>query len=896
VRLLWHTFFMSTEIATEPREIHRLDYRPPAFWIDTVELEFDLGEDGTMVTARMALRRNEGAAAEASLELDGEELETLSVAVDGRVLGDDEYEVGDEVLTIPGLPDACTLETRVRIHPEANTQLSGLYLSSGNFCTQCEAEGFRRITWFLDRPDVMSTYRVTVRADKESYPILLSNGNRIGEADLEDGRHEVRWEDPHRKPSYLFALVAGDLASHAGDFVTASGRDVRCEIWVEPHNIDKCEHALASLIESMRWDEQEFGREYDLDLYMIVAVDDFNMGAMENKGLNIFNSKFVLARPDTATDADYENVEAVIAHEYFHNWTGNRVTCRDWFQLTLKEGLTVFRDQRFSADMGSDPVKRIEDVAMLRMRQFPEDAGPMSHPIRPESYISMDNFYTATVYEKGAEVIRMYDTLLGRDGFRQGMDLYFERHDGEAVTCDDFRSAMADANGRDLEQFERWYMQAGTPRLVATTAWDADAGTFAVTLRQEVPAGQDADSFVAMHIPVRMGLIGADGADLPLVLDGEDADGAPTERVLELAEREQTFTFTGLAGLDATPVPSLLRAFSAPVTLELEEDDARLAFRLAHDADSFNRWDAGQRLYGGAILGGAAAIAAGGEAEVSATLVDAFRAVVTDERLDGSMRALAMSLPSELELAQRMDPVDPDALQQARKTVRRGLTEGCRAELAALWTQSKPEGAYEADRASIDRRREANAALAFLASLEDDEWTATAAAHFDGADNMTDSQSALMVLSQLDGPARESALSSFYERWKGEPLVLDKWFSIQALSGEPGAPERVADLLGHDDFNWRNPNRVRSVLGAFAMSNHAGFHAADGSGYRVVADAVIELQDANPQIASRLAGAFNQWKRYDADRQALMRAELERIAAVDGLSKDVFEIVHRALA
>ncbi len=887
---------MSLETATEPREIHRLDYCAPAFWIDTVELEFDLGEDGTTVTARLALRRNDDAAADAPLELDGEELETLSVAVDGRELADAEYAIGDEILTIPGLPDACVLETQVRIHPETNTQLSGLYLSSGNFCTQCEAEGFRRITWFLDRPDVMSTYQVTVRADKASYPILLSNGNRIGQADLEDGRHEVRWEDPHRKPSYLFALVAGNLASHAGDFVTASGRDVRCEIWVEPHNIDKCEHALASLIESMRWDEQEFGREYDLDLYMIVAVDDFNMGAMENKGLNIFNSKFVLARPDTATDTDYENVEAVIAHEYFHNWTGNRVTCRDWFQLTLKEGLTVFRDQRFSADMGSDPVKRIEDVAMLRMRQFPEDAGPMSHPIRPESYISMDNFYTATVYEKGAEVIRMYDTLLGRDGFRRGMDLYFERHDGEAVTCDDFRSAMADANGRDLDQFERWYMQAGTPRLVATTAWDADGGTFALTLRQEAPAGQDADEFVAMHIPVRMGLIGADGADLPLVLEGEAADGAPIERVLELDQHEQTFTFTGLAGLEAEPAPSLLRAFSAPVTVELEEDDARLAFRLAHDTDSFNRWDAGQRLYGGAILDGAAAIAAGGDAEVSPTLVEAFRAVVTDERLDGSMRALAMSLPSELELAQKMEPVDPDALYQARKTVRRVLTEGCRDELAAIWAQSKPEGAYEADRASINRRREANAALAYLASLEDDEWTAAAAAHFDAADNMTDSQAALMVLSQLDGPARTSALASFYERWNGEPLVLDKWFSIQALSGEPGAPARVAELLGHDDFNWRNPNRVRSVLGAFAMSNHAGFHEADGSGYRVVADAVIELQDANPQIASRLAGAFNQWKRYDADRQTLMRAELERIAAVDGLSKDVFEIVHRALA
>ncbi|QDU68584.1 aminopeptidase N [Engelhardtia mirabilis] len=880
------------ETAAEPREIHRLDYRPPTFWVDSVALEFDLGEEGTVVTARLSLRRNDEVA-EGPLELDGEELETLSVAVDGRVLGQGEYTIEGERLTIPDLPARCELETKVRIHPESNTQLSGLYLSSGNFCTQCEAEGFRRITWFLDRPDVMATYTVAIRADKQRYPVLLSNGNRVGERDLGDGRHEVRWEDPFVKPSYLFALVAGQLASHAGDFTTVSGRTVRCEIWVEAHNLDKCDHALRSLQAAMRWDEEQFGREYDLDLYMIVAVDDFNMGAMENKGLNIFNSKFVLARPDTATDDDYEGVEGVVAHEYFHNWTGNRVTCRDWFQLTLKEGLTVFRDQRFSADMGSEPVKRIEDVAMLRLRQYAEDAGPMAHPIRPESYISMDNFYTATVYEKGSEVIRMVDTLLGRDGFRRGMDLYFERHDGQAVTCDDFRAAMADANGRDLAQFERWYTQAGTPRLVATGRFDAAAGTYSLTLRQECPTGQREEDFRALHMPIRMGLIGPDGADQPLGFEGEAAAGAPTERVLELTEREQTFVF---AGLTAEPVPSLARGLSAPVLLELEEDEQRLAFRLAHDSDAFNRWDAGQRLFGAAILAGAAALARGDEFQVSKGLVEAFRAVVTDPSLDGSMRSLAMALPSELELAQRMEIVDPDALHRARRAVRRALAEGTRTELAALWERAKPSGAYSNDRASIDRRREANVALAYLSCLESPEWTAAVAAHFDGADNMTDSQAALATLCQLDVPDRQRALEAFYAKWKGDPLVLDKWFTLQATSVLPGAPTRVAALAHHPDFTWRNPNRVRSVVGAFAMANHSGFHSADGSGYTLVADAVIELQGANPQLASRLAGSFNHYKRYDQHRQQAMRGALERIAAVDGLSKDVYEIVHRALA
>ncbi|MEO0649183.1 MAG: aminopeptidase N [Planctomycetota bacterium] len=884
---------MTTEAPVQPQAVHRLDYRPPAFWIDSVRLEFDLGEDGTEVRATLVVRRNpEHPEAGAALELIGEDLETLGVTVDGKALEAGDYTVAAEQLSIPGLPDTATIETRVRIHPETNTQLSGLYKSSGNFCTQCEAEGFRRITWFLDRPDVMATYTVVVRADKAKYPVLLSNGNRMAERDLGDGRHEAEWEDPFKKPSYLFALVAGDLACKAGTFTTMTGREVQLEIWVEPHQIDKCEHALESLAESMRWDEQQFAREYDLDLYMIVAVDDFNMGAMENKGLNIFNSALVLASPQTATDDDYERIAGVVAHEYFHNWTGNRVTCRDWFQLTLKEGLTVFRDQRFTAEHTSEPVKRIEDVGLLRARQFPEDAGPMSHPIRPESYISMDNFYTATVYEKGAEVIRMYDTLLGRDGFRKGMDLYFERHDGAAVTCDDFRAAMADANGRDLTQFERWYSQAGTPRLVVNGEHDAARARFTLRIRQQVPEGQPEGDFLPLHVPLRLGLLGPDGTDLPLAFEGEDPTSAPRERLIELTDAETTLTFVGLA---AAPVASLNRGFAAPVIVEYERRPENLAFQFANDSDAFNRWDAGQRLFGDWVLGAAEAIEGGAEPAVPAPIVEAFRAVVSDPGLDGSMRSLAMMVPSEGELAQRQEVIRPDSLRAARQLLRRTLARECRAELGRLWEANRPDGPYRATQEAIARRRAANAALGCAAFDGDERWLGIAAEHYRAADNMTDAQTALAILCQHDVPARTQALDDFYAKWKGEPNVLNKWFSLQSTSTLPGAAERVAALLEHPDFAWTNPNRVRSVVAAFAVTNLAGFHAANGSGYRLLSDAVLRLQDANPQIASRLVSSFNQWRRFDDARQAAMQAELERIAGVDGLSKDVFEIVQRAL-
>ena len=885
--------FLSNDAAPAPQPKFRKDYAAPAYWIDRVDLEFDLAPKGTRVLAKLAFRRNAGADVSAPLELMGEDLRTLEVRLDGRTLGEGEYQVEAETLTIPGVPAEGVLETVVEIDPVENLQLSGLYQSSGNFCTQCEAEGFRRITWFLDRPDVMARYTTAVRADKAQYPVLLSNGNRIAERDLDDGRHEVVWEDPFPKPSYLFALVGGNLEAHRGSFTTQSGREVALEIWVEPQNIDLCEHALVSLQKSMAWDEQEYGLEYDLDIYMIVAVGDFNMGAMENKGLNVFNSKFVLASPETATDFDFDGVEGVIAHEYFHNWTGNRVTCRDWFQLTLKEGLTVYRDQRFSSDMGSEAVKLVEEVQSLRARQFPEDAGPMSHPIRPESYIAMDNFYTATVYEKGAQVIRMYETLLGRDGFRKGMDLYFERHDGEAVTCDDFRSAMADANGRDLAQFERWYIQNGTPQVRATCNYDREANRYTVMLEQQAPK-QHEGSFVPMHIPVRFGLLGHDGKDLEL----RNSEGvSANEHVLELTEHEQTFVFEGLKGQPAgfEPVPSLLRRFSAPVILEHEASEADLAFRMAHDSDAFNRWEAGQELFTQEILRLTAAIRAGENVAVASHLLEPFRRTVTDSSLDGSSRALLMGLPSELVLAQRLDVVDPDALHRARRAVREALALGAQAELKALYAGNAPEGAYDLERTSVARRAARNAALGYLCALEDDAASDRAQSQFASADNMTESAAALACLIDLQGAEAEAALGTFYDRWKDQPLVLDKWFTMQSVSPRPGAPARVAKLMQHADFTFANPNRLRSVVGAFAMANPVGFHDDSGDGYRLVADTVLELNKLNPQIAARIVSSFNNWKRYDDGRQALQRQQLERIRNSEGLTKDVFEIVSRAL-
>ncbi len=887
----------------KPKTILRSQYRVPDYLIDEVELAFELGETETIVEARLQVRRRADRSGDDGqgvppLVLDGQGLETRLVEIDGRTLAASEYRESEGELAIDGPPARFELRTIVAIHPETNTALSGLYKSSGNFCTQCEAMGFRRITWFLDRPDVMARYRVSIVADPARYPVLLSNGNRIEEVALSDGRHRVSWEDPFPKPSYLFALVAGDLRCHEGLFTTASGREVRLEIWVEPRNVDKCDHALRSLQRAMRWDEEVFGLEYDLDIYMIVAVGDFNMGAMENKGLNVFNSKYVLALPETATDDDYEAIESVIAHEYFHNWTGNRVTCRDWFQLTLKEGLTVYRDQRFSEDMTSEALVRIANVRQLRARQFPEDEGPMAHPIRPESYISMDNFYTATVYEKGSEVIRMYEALLGREGFRRGMDLYFDRHDGQAVTCDDFRSAMADANGRDLDQFERWYLQAGTPRVRARGEYEPAGRRYRLTLSQDYPdtafeiAG--AAERMPLHVPVRVGFLGRDGRSLPVRLEGEPDGAVATDRLIELREAEQQFVFQDL---EEEPVPSLFRGFSAPIRLEMQRSSADYALLMAHDDDAFNRWDAGQQLALSLLVKSAESVhASGAPIALDEGFAEAWGRVLEDGNLPASLCAQALSMPAERVIAQEMNVIRPEAIHEARQAMMRGLVD---VHGEALWRRFEalaPTQTYALEQSEIDRRRLRNTLLGLLAAAGDERGAEAAWAQYAAADNMTDAQAAFVALADRIHPRRDQLVADFYERWKDEPLVLDKWFTLQATSSRMDTLDRVRELARHPDFNPRNPNRVRALVGAFCSGNQVRFHGSDGAGYVFLTDHVIDLDASNPQLASRMASIFNDWRRYDEDRQAAIQAQLERIAGRESLSNDVYEIVHRALS
>lgn len=881
-----------SESSSSAKTVYRKNYTAPTFWVDQVELQFDLNPSATVVSAKLFVRRNEDQP-DKRLVFDGEGLSLQSLRVDGVPLASDQYELTRETLMIHALPDECIIETRVTINPIANKALSGLYSTSGNFCTQCEAQGFRRITYFPDRPDVMSKYRVTVRGDRSTCPIMLSNGNRISQSDLDGGRHEVVWEDPHPKPSYLFALVAGDLKCHGGTFTTTSGRDVALEIWVEERNLGQCEHALASLQKSMRWDEEVFGLEYDLDIYMIVAVDDFNMGAMENKGLNVFNSQYVLAAPDTATDDDFLRVEAVIAHEYFHNWTGNRVTCRDWFQLTLKEGLTVFRDQQFTTDQTSAAVKRIDDVVSLRGRQFAEDRGPMAHPIRPESYIAMDNFYTATVYNKGAEIIRMYHSRLGADGFRRGMDLYFQRHDNSAVTCDDFRAAMADANDADLSLMDRWYSQPGTPEVVATEAWDQDSGRYTLTLAQSYPPLPESIPGAAgrkpVPIPVRTALLDAGGKELPLQLDSEPSSDS-TERLLMLENEQQSWAFIGLA---ERPVASILRGFSAPVQLKMERADEQLAFLMAHDADSFNRWDAGQML----ALRLLVAHASGddiAEGDSLALYLEAIGQQMQDETLDGSYLSLLLTLPSDVAIGQAMPTVYPEAIHTARKFVQQQIATVHAEWLHSTYTSLAESGSDKNDQRSIDGRRLKNTALAYLATEGSVRSLERATRQFESSDNMTDRIAALDILAGHLGPACESALQSFYDKYRRLPLVIDKWFAVQAASDDENTLERVIGLTQHADFNVTTPNRVRALIQTFAM-NQARFHRSDGAGHELLADFVLKIDPDNPQLASRLVSRLNDYRRFETKCQASMRSQLERIAATTSLSKDVREIIERAL-
>ncbi|MEG6510068.1 aminopeptidase N [Methyloligella sp. 2.7D] len=870
------------------------DYKEPDYRIDEVFLDFNLEPERTTVRSKLRLRPNPDATAKgAPLVLDGESIELQSVSLDGKTLEPGDYSLTEKSLTIDKVPDApFELQIETLCNPEANTALLGLYRSSGNFCTQCEPEGFRRITYFLDRPDVLAVYTVRLEADKAAYPVLLANGNPIEQGENEvTGRHYAVWHDPHPKPSYLFASVAGDLACLSDEFVTKSGRKVALNIYVEHGKEDRCDWAMESLKQSMRWDEQRFGREYDLDIFNIVAVSDFNMGAMENKGLNIFNDKLVLARPDTASDADYAAIEGVIAHEYFHNWSGNRITCRDWFQLCLKEGLTVFRDQEFSADLRSGPVKRIVDVRVLKSHQFPEDSGPLAHPVRPGSYIEINNFYTATVYEKGAEICRMLQTYLGRDTFRKGLDLYFDRFDGQAVTVEDFIGALSDASGKDLTKFMRWYNQAGTPELACSLDYDAGAKTATLSVNQVLPATPGQPCKEPVPIPLRLGLLGPNGDDLPLILE----DGTELkDGLLEVDAREQRFTFRDIP---APPVPSLLREFSAPVRLTLSLDLPQIEFLMMHDSDPFNRWQAAQS-YAVTLLTAASengfnpGPVTGKEAK---RLAQALSLTMAEEELAVAYRAEMLKLPSESDIAREIARnIDTDAIRQARETLIRTIGTEIRGNLAEMYEEIYPGSTYSPDAESAGKRSLRIAALDLLVGTGEEEEIHRAAKHYRDAGNMTDAIYALLVLSRLDNPAREAALADFYEKWQDDALVLDKWFAVQARAPRPDTVEAVKALLDHPKFSLKNPNRVRALIGSFANGNPSAFNRKDGAGYDFLADCALKIDAFNPHMAARLLGAFESWRMLEPGRQALAKAALKRLKDSD-LSTDSYEIVSKTL-
>jgi len=874
--------------------IYLKDYTPYPFTVATIQLRVELDPQQTRVTSRLAMRRNPLADdRQAPLQLNGEHLELAAVSLDGRQLHDGDYSYDGRILLIEKVPEKFELEVETVIVPEGNTALEGLYRSSGNYCTQCEAEGFRRITCYPDRPDVMAVFTATVVGDPAACPVMLANGNLVEEGDLDDGRHFVTWHDAFPKPSYLFALVAGDLVRIEDSFRTMSGREIGLHIFVEERNREKCAHAMASLKKAMRWEEQVFGREYDLDTYMIVAVDDFNMGAMENKGLNVFNSKYVLARPETATDSDYEGIEGVIAHEYFHNWTGNRITCRDWFQLSLKEGLTVFRDQEFSADMGSRAVKRIHDVNVMRSFQFREDSGPMAHPVRPESFVEINNFYTLTVYNKGAEVIRMIHTLLGAEGFRRGMDLYFARYDGQAVTCDDFVRAMEDGSGVDLSRFRRWYSQAGTPTLTVSQAYDEETREFSLIISQSCPPTPGQPKKKPLYLPVALGLLDKQGRDMELQLK---SGGRLTDSVLILEQEQQEFCFSGVA---EKPVVSLLRNFSAPVKVQSDLTEEELAFLMAHDSDPFNRWDAGQQLGLQYLLDRITRLQRGEPVEVPALFHRSFARILSDTQTDPAFQASALVLPAETWIGQQLAVIDPDAVFLVRQLFRYQLSIRHRDVFYENYQRLASGQPYQYTAEEAGRRALRNCCLAYLLTAEpgeriDREMLTLGLEQYWQADNMTDVSAALTGVVNADRAAGDELLADFYKKWQDDPLVVDKWLILQATCLLPGTLDRVKELMLHPAFSIKNPNKVRSLIGAFC-SNQQQFHAGDGSGYTFLADRIMELDPMNPQIASRMLTPLTMWKRYDKNRQKLMKTELERIAALPGLSRDVGEIVEKSL-
>jgi aminopeptidase N len=862
------------------------EYRPPAFLVSSVDLAFELDPLATKVLSRLALHRNHKAGADEPLRLNGEALTLVRISLDGVPLAPDAWQIDGGMLTIPTMPDECMLEIETKIAPKLNTELSGLYQSGGGYFTQCEAEGFRRITYFPDRPDVMARYTVTITADKALVPVMLSNGNPGPVTDLGDGRHKVTWTDPHPKPCYLFALVAGDLVSVKDEFTTQSGRHVDLGIYVRRGDEDKCAHAMRSLKSSMRWDEEVFGREYDLDVFNIAAVSDFNMGAMENKGLNVFNTKYVLAKPETATDGDYQGIEGVIAHEYFHNWTGDRVTCRDWFQLSLKEGLTVYRDQEFSADQGSRTVKRIGDVRGLRAAQFREDGGPLAHPVQPKSYLAIDNFYTATVYNKGAEVIRMMATIIGREAFRKGMDLYFQRHDNNAVTIEDFVAAMADASGINLDRFRIWYDQAGTPEVSVDDAYDPNSKQYRLTIRQTTKPTPGQPDKQPLVIPVAMGLLDGNGQELETKLVGETAPKCGT-RVLLADDAENVFIFEDVA---SPPIPSLFRGFSAPIKLSgISPERAR--FLAAHDTDPFVRWESGQQYATGVLLDLIPAWNRGEALVIDAGLIEALAETLAQADKDPAFAAEALYLPGEAFLADQMTIADVDAIHAVREAARAAVGDALRTQLRATYDRYTDSGPYSVDGAAIGRRSLRNACLGYLSAGGD---PSLAKHQFDTCGNMTDSLVALAVLAGIDCPERTAALAAFHARWREDPLVLDKWFSIQATSQLPDTVDHVRALSTHPDFDLRNPNRIRALVGAFA-ANQVRFHDPIGRGYRFLADIVIQLDPSNPQVAARMVGSLGQWRRMDASRQTMMQAELHRILARSGLSTNTYEMVSKSL-
>ncbi|MCF9123896.1 aminopeptidase N [Vibrio parahaemolyticus] len=862
-----------------PQAKYRKDYQAPSHTITDIDLTFDLYDNDTIVTAlSKVVQKGEST----TLELDGEGLELRSVKVNGEDWA--HHEVKEASLVLSDLPAEFELEIITKIDPEANTALEGLYKSGGAFCTQCEAEGFRRITYYLDRPDVLAKYTTKVIADKATYPYLLSNGNRIAQGEAENGRHWVQWQDPHPKPAYLFALVAGDFDVLRDKYTTMSGRNVDLEIFVDKGNLDRAGHAMTSLINSMKWDEERFGLEYDLDIYMIVAVDFFNMGAMENKGLNIFNSKFVLANDQTATDRDYLGIEAVIGHEYFHNWTGNRVTCRDWFQLSLKEGLTVFRDQEFSSDLGSRAVNRIDNVRIIRGPQFAEDASPMSHPIRPDKVIEMNNFYTLTVYEKGSEVIRMYHTLLGEEGFQKGMKLYFERHDGTAATCEDFVSAMEDATGVDLKQFRLWYSQSGTPTLRVNSEYNAEAKTYALTVEQFTEATQDQAEKQALHIPFDIELYDSKGQVIPLIINGESV-----HNVLDIKQDKQTFVFENVA---EQPVPSLLREFSAPIKLEYDYSDAELIFLMKHATNDFARWDASQMLLAKYIRQNVTNVQTGSEVQLSEDLIDAFRGVLLDENLEPAFIAQVFSLPSINEITGWYKQIDVDAVDTVLNSITVSLSAALEDELSATYHTLK-QAEYTIDHAAIGKRALRNQCLQFLAHT--DKGNTLVKAQYEAANNMTDTIAAMSAANSAQLECREELMADYSDKWKHDGLVMDKWFALQGTNPAEDALEKVKATMNHEAFSLKNPNRTRSLIGSFLAANPVRFHDKSGSGYQFAGEILRQLNDSNPQVASRMIDPLLKFRKYDEARQAMIRAELEKLKAMDNLAKDLFEKVTKAL-